>query len=186
MDDCACNAQDDCNRSDKKTQRANGDTHQHGVVGSREGGWRARGRGSGEGGPQLLHLFVHWRSLGPTPVLCQIQVHMMLSRATYARNAFAHATINTFRCELSRCLVSRSARTCPFFCELLDGQRWSSNVPDPPSSSASCFASASGRANSDFRHCFGSVQRTVAQERCGSIQCVTSVVDRWAAINSRF
>ena len=29
MDDCACNAQDDRNRTDKKTQRANGDTHQH-------------------------------------------------------------------------------------------------------------------------------------------------------------
>ena len=26
MDDCACNAQDDCNRTDKKTQRANCDT----------------------------------------------------------------------------------------------------------------------------------------------------------------
>ena len=31
MDDCACNAQDHWNRTDKKTQRANGDTHQHGV-----------------------------------------------------------------------------------------------------------------------------------------------------------
>ena len=32
MDDCACNAQDDWNRADKKTQRANGDTHQQGGV----------------------------------------------------------------------------------------------------------------------------------------------------------
>ena len=31
MDDCTRNAQDDWNRTDKKTQRANGDTHQHGV-----------------------------------------------------------------------------------------------------------------------------------------------------------
>ena len=98
--------------------------------------------------PLHLHRFVYWRSLGPTPVSFKIQVHMMLSRGTYARNAFAHATINTFRFELSRCVVSRSARTFPFFCEPLDGQRWSCNVP--PSSSASCFASASGRANSDF------------------------------------
>ena len=34
MDDYACNAEDDCKRTDKKTQRANGDKHQQsgGVV----------------------------------------------------------------------------------------------------------------------------------------------------------
>ena len=35
MDDRACNAQDDWNRTDKKAQRANGDTHQQGGVGLR-------------------------------------------------------------------------------------------------------------------------------------------------------
>ena len=50
MDDCACNAQDDWNRTEKKTQRANGDTHQQG---GREGGRereREDGGGTEEGG----------------------------------------------------------------------------------------------------------------------------------------
>ena len=61
-------------------------------------------------------------------------------------------------------------------------------MPDPPSSSASCFASMSLTSIAFFRWTLevGSVQRRVAQERCGLIQCVINVVERCAAINSRF
>ena len=45
MDDCACNAQDEWNRTDKKTQRANGDTLQQRERGGGKEGWREGGRG---------------------------------------------------------------------------------------------------------------------------------------------
>ena len=45
MDDCACNSQDDLDRTDKKTQRANGDTHQQGGVWG-GGGVGRRGEGT--------------------------------------------------------------------------------------------------------------------------------------------